>query len=51
MNEYIPNGFTNMTEYNRHNEKVAKVKYWIQGICGALIFAAGLIANAAVDVL
>ena len=51
MNEYIPNGFTNMTEYNRHNEKVAKIKYWVQGICGALLFVVCLAGNAAVDVL
>ena len=38
MNEYIPNGYTNWTEYNRAQEKKAKRNYILQGIAGMLVF-------------
>ena len=33
INEYVPKGYVNMTEYNR----AEKVKYWMQGIIGAIV--------------
>lgn len=37
FNEYIPNGYSSWTAYNRHKDRVAKVVYWAQGIAGALV--------------
>ncbi len=33
IKEYVPKGYANMTEYNR----AEKVKYWMQGILGAIV--------------
>lgn len=38
MNEYIPAGFKNWTEYNRSLAKKEKRKYILQGIAGMLVF-------------
>lgn len=38
MNEYIPAGFKNWTEYNRAQAKKAKRNYILQGIAGMLVF-------------
>ena len=38
MNEYIPAGFKNWTEYNRVQAKKAKRNYILQGIAGMLVF-------------
>jgi hypothetical protein len=38
MNEYIPNGYTNWTEYNRAKEKKAKRNYILQGVIGMVVF-------------
>lgn len=38
MNEYIPNGYTNWTEYNRAMARKEKRNYILQGIVGMLVF-------------
>lgn len=38
MNEIIPNGYLNWTEYNRDMARKAKRKMVLQGICGMLVF-------------
>lgn len=38
MNEYIPNGYTNWTEYNRAMARKEKRKYILQGIFGMVVF-------------
>ena len=43
MNEYIPNGYTNWTEYNRAMARKEKRKYILQGVIGMVAFF-GLIA-------
>lgn len=38
MNEYIPNGYMNWTEYNRVMASKEKRKYILQGIIGMVVF-------------
>ena len=38
MNEYIPNGYTNWTEYNRSMARKEKRKYILQGVVGMVVF-------------
>ena len=38
MNEYIPNGYTNWTEYNRAMARKEKRKYILQGVVGMVVF-------------
>lgn len=38
MNEYIPNGYTNWTEYNRAMARKEKRKYILQGVVGMAVF-------------
>lgn len=38
MNEYIPNGYMNWTEYNRVMTRKEKRKYILQGIFGMVVF-------------
>ena len=38
MNEYIPNGYTNWTEYNRAMASKEKRNYIFQGIFGMVVF-------------
>ena len=37
MNEYIPNGYKNMTEYNRAMERKEKRNYIIQGFIVCMV--------------
>lgn len=37
MNEYIPNGYTNWTEYNRAMARKEKRKYILQGVVGMVV--------------
>lgn len=45
MNEYIPNGYRNWTEYNRAQEKKAKRNYILQGIGGMLVFFGAIVLD------
>ena len=38
MNEYIPNGYTNWTEYNLAMARKEKRKYILQGVFGMVVF-------------
>lgn len=38
MNEYIPNGYTNWTEYNNAMVRKEKRNYILQGIIGMVVF-------------
>lgn len=38
MNEYIPNGYTNWTEYNRAMARKEKRNYFLQGVVGMVVF-------------
>jgi hypothetical protein len=38
MNEYIPNGYTNWTEYNRAMVRKEKRNYILQGVVGMVVF-------------
>ena len=38
MNEYIPNGYTNWTEYNNAMDSKEKRNYILQGIIGMVVF-------------
>ena len=38
MNEYIPNGYTNWTEYNNAMARKEKRNYILQGIIGMVVF-------------
>ena len=38
MNEYIPNGYTNWTEYNRAMARKEKRNYILQGVIGMVVF-------------
>lgn len=37
MNEYIPNGYTNWTEYNRAMARKEKRNYILQGVVGMVV--------------
>lgn len=37
MNEYIPNGYMNWTEYNRAMARKEKRNYILQGVIGMLL--------------
>ena len=45
MNEYIPNGYRNWTEYNRAQEKKAKRNYILQAIGGMLVFFGAIVLD------
>ena len=49
VNEYIPKGYVNMTEYNRHKAFKEKVIYWIQGICGGIVLLGAYAVNGIID--
>lgn len=51
VNEYVPNGFTNWTAYNRHKARVEKVKYWMQGIAGAAVLFGAYAFNGFIDAM
>ena len=38
MNEYIPNGYMNWTEYNCEMTRKEKRKYILQGVIGMVVF-------------
>lgn len=38
MNEYIPNGYTNWTEYNNAMARKEKRNYILKGIIGMVVF-------------
>ena len=38
MNEYIPNGYTNWTEYNSAMARKEKRNYILQGVIGMVVF-------------
>jgi hypothetical protein len=38
MNEYIPNGYTNWTEYSRAMARKEKRNYILQGVIGMVVF-------------
>lgn len=38
MNEIIPNGYSNWTEYNRAMARKEKRKYILQGVFGMVVF-------------
>ena len=43
--ELVPQGFSSWNAYYRHKEKVERVKYWLQGIAGALVFLGAYALN------
>lgn len=45
MNEYIPAGFKNWTEYNRAKAKKEKRNYILQGIVGMLVFIGAIVLD------
>ena len=47
--ELVPQGFSSWTAYNRHKERVEKVKYWLQGTVGALVFLGVYALNGYID--
>lgn len=49
INEYVPNGYVNMTEYNRKHARAEKVKYWMQGILGAIALFGAYAFNGFID--
>lgn len=49
VNEYVPNGFTNWTAYNHHKTIVEKVKYWMQGLAGAVVLLGAYAFNGYID--
>lgn len=54
MNEFIPEGFNTWYQYNKHNEKVAKIKDKVNVILGVVVGIGGIaiesILNATVGV-
>ena len=40
MKEYFPEGFNSWYQYNRHIEKVEKIKYRVHGILCIVVFCA-----------
>ena len=51
VNEYVPDGFTSWTAYNRHKAIVEKVKYWVQGLAGALILLGAYAVNGTIETM
>lgn len=49
INEYVPNGYSSWTAYNRHTARMEKVKYWAQGFAGALVLLGAYAFNGFVD--
>lgn len=49
VNEYIPNGYSSWTSYNRHKAVVEKVKYWAQGLAGAFVLFGAYAFNGFID--
>ena len=50
MNEIFPNGFNSWTAYYRHNEKVAKIKYWVNGILGMIVLFGAIALDGYINV-
>ena len=50
MNEIFPKGFNSWYQYNRHNEKVAKIKYWVNGILGMVILFGAIALDGYINV-
>ena len=50
MNEIFPKGFNSWTAYYRHNEKVAKIKYWVNGILGMVILFGAIALDGYINV-
>ena len=50
MNEIFPKGFNSWTAYYRHNEKVAKVKYWVNGILGMIVLFGAIALDGYINV-
>lgn len=49
INEYVPKGYTNWTAYNRRKAFVEKVKYWMQGLAGAVVLFGAYAFNGFID--
>lgn len=49
INEYVPNGYSSWTAYNRHQARMEKVKYWAQVIAGAIVLLGAYAFNGFVD--
>ena len=49
--ELVPQGFTSWTAYYRHCERVEKVKYWVQGIAGAIVLLGAYAFNGYIDAM
>lgn len=50
MNEIFPKGFNSWTAYYRHNEKVAKVKYLVNGILGMIVLFGAIALDGYINV-
>ena len=42
MNEFIPEGFNTWYQYNKHNEKVSKIKDKVNVILGVVVGIGGI---------
>lgn len=49
--ELVPQGFRSWTGYNRHKERVEKVKYWAQGFLGAFVLILAYSVNGYIDMM
>lgn len=49
--ELVPQGFRSWTAYNRHKERVEKVKYWAQGFLGAFVLILAYAVNGYIDMM
>ena len=49
MNEYIPNGYTNWTEYNRVHAKMEKVKNWLGAAMAALLLIGAFVGDGIIE--
>ena len=51
ISELVPQGFRSWTAYNRHKERVEKVKYWAQGFLGAFVLILAYAVNGYIDMM
>lgn len=49
--ELVPQGFRSWTAYNRHKERVEKIKYWAQGFLGAFVLILAYAVNGYIDMM
>jgi hypothetical protein len=49
FNEYIPNGFSSWTEYNRAKERRENIKYWAEGIFGLVVITLAFVADGLIN--